>query len=201
MTGSIPHYLLLTATQPGQHDEPGRWHFLLHRLDCEQISIEAADWEPQVSAVELELLAVVRGLEALDQPSRVTLITEDDHVVRGLRYGLSEWKAAGWKWERFGRMVEIPHAPLWRRMDRALQFHTIRFRQCGTVDPHARWGAGSPIRYRDASSRRPPVPSSLRSMLPAVVRRLQTTVQPQPFSVDVSAEGPVLAEQPQVSAC
>ena len=38
-------------------------------------SLEAADDEAEATPERLELLAVVRGLEALDQPSRVTLVT------------------------------------------------------------------------------------------------------------------------------
>ena len=38
------------------------------------------------------LLAVVRGLEALPEPSRVTLVTTSGWIRRGLRFGLDNWR-------------------------------------------------------------------------------------------------------------
>src|SRR5690606_23293920 len=73
----------------------------------------------------LELLAVVRGLEALDGPARVTLVTKSRYVSRGLRFGMTEWRANDWQWERFGRVVPVKDHDLWQRIDRALLFHQV----------------------------------------------------------------------------
>jgi hypothetical protein len=59
----------------------------------------------------------------------VTLITDQRYVIRGMRYGLEEWREQDWKWQRFGDLVEINHADLWRRLDRALSFHQVQCRQ------------------------------------------------------------------------
>lgn len=88
--------------------------------------IKAADAEPDARGERLELLAVVRGLEALDQPSRVTLITPSRYVKRGINYGLPEWGRNGWKWEHFGEMVPVKNQDLWQRLDRALKIHRIQ---------------------------------------------------------------------------
>ena len=81
----------------------------------------------KVQGERLELLAVVRGLEALDQPSRVTLVTPSKYVHRGLLYGLEEWRTNGWSWEHFGQMVPVKNRDLWQRLDRALGFHELEF--------------------------------------------------------------------------
>ena len=86
---------------------------------------EAADAEPEIHGERLELLAVVRGLEALPQPSRVTLVTPSKYVNRGLTYGLQEWRANDWQWEHFGQMVPVKNRDLWQRIDRALRFHDL----------------------------------------------------------------------------
>ena len=88
--------------------------------------IKAADAEPDARGERLELLAVVRGLEALDQPSRVTLVTPSRYVKRGINYGLPEWGRNGWKWEHFGEMVPVKNQDLWQRLDRALKIHRIQ---------------------------------------------------------------------------
>ena len=43
-------------------------------VDCYTSTEDLLATEPEISGERLELLAVVRGLEALDQPSRVTLV-------------------------------------------------------------------------------------------------------------------------------
>lgn len=175
-----PHYLLLTATDSAAEYPEGRWNFLLHRLDRSEISEEASDIEPDICGQRLELLAVVRGLEALQQPSRVTLVTEDRYVVRGLRFGLREWKANGWRWERFGRWVSVKHTDLWQRLDCALQFHYVRGRHDrlgdGAISPRTEAASGRlpyrPLRSVSCPSR----PTSLRPAVPALVRRLRSTL-------------------------
>ena len=91
--------------------------------------LEATDDEPDLRRDRLELLAVVRGLEALDQPSKVTLITPSRYVFRGFRLGLSDWRTNNWRWERFGRMTFVRHGDLWRRIDQAMKFHTVECRR------------------------------------------------------------------------
>ena len=73
MVAKQPHFLLFSEAQEAT-DSPseGRWHFLLESLQGETV-VEAADEEPGMQGERLELLAVIRGLEALEQPSRVTL--------------------------------------------------------------------------------------------------------------------------------
>ncbi len=128
MSRTAPHFLLITETQSqGQRAVDGWWRFVLEEIDGSQ-RIEAEDVEPQTSGERLELLTVVRGLEALDQPSRVTLITSSRFVGVGLRRGIEQWRENDWCWERFGLMTPINHADLWKRIDRALRFHQVECR-------------------------------------------------------------------------
>jgi hypothetical protein len=85
-----------------------------------------SDEESAMCGERLELLAVVRGLEALDGPARVTLVTKSRYVSRGLRFGMTEWRANDWQWERFGRVVPVKDCDLWQRVDRALLFHQVQ---------------------------------------------------------------------------
>ncbi|MEZ6112887.1 MAG: RNase H family protein [Pirellulaceae bacterium] len=133
MSVPAPHFLLFSESRctTRDHDDPehdaGQWRFVLESIDGRE-KLEAADDEPDTQGDRLELLAVVRGLEALDQPSRVTLITQSRYVSRGIRFGLAEWRAADWQWERFGEMTPVKHDDLWRRVDQALKFHQVECR-------------------------------------------------------------------------
>jgi hypothetical protein len=90
--------------------------------------LEATDVEPEVWGERLDLLTVVRGLESLDQPSRVTLIGCSRYVQQGVQFGLSEWRSNDWQWEYFGQLAPVRDADLWQRMDHILQFHRV---ECG----------------------------------------------------------------------
>jgi ribonuclease HI len=117
-----PHFLLKAECH--SHSRPGQWHFALQTADGRpQIDVE--DAEPAVSGERLELLTVVRGLEAIDRPSHVTLLTTSKYVRRGIQYGLDDWRANNWRWERHGTMVPVKDGDLWRRLDRAFQVHCV----------------------------------------------------------------------------
>jgi hypothetical protein len=53
------------------------------------------------------------------------LLSDSRYVVRGIRRGVNQWRERRWRWERFGRLVPIRDADLWRRVDRAMQFHEV----------------------------------------------------------------------------
>jgi len=123
MQPNSPHYLLFAAAS-WQSCQLGRWRFVLEPLGEGQ-RIVADDVEPDIDRNRLDLLAVLRGLEALEQPSQVTLLTRSRYVRRGLRHDLCHWRDANWRWERFGKLVPIRDLDLWQRVDRALAFHEI----------------------------------------------------------------------------
>jgi ribonuclease HI len=116
------HYLLFSEARVELRQ--GVWRFVLAQVGTSD-SLSATDIEPIACRERLELLAVVRGLEAIDQPARVTLVTGSRYVSRGLKRGLADWRAADWQWERFGQLVAVRDHDLWRRVDRALQFHRL----------------------------------------------------------------------------
>ncbi len=51
-----------------------QWSFTLHDVAANE-TFSVSDDEPYANGERLELLAVVRGLEALEEPTRVTLLT------------------------------------------------------------------------------------------------------------------------------
>jgi ribonuclease HI len=123
MQAAIPHFLLYSEASAAGGSQSG-WKFVLQSVGGDD-HFSAADCEFEGRVSRLELLAVVRGLEALDQPSRVTLLTHSRYVRRGIRRELNHWRASRWRWERFGNLVPICDHDLWRRVDRALQFHDV----------------------------------------------------------------------------
>ncbi len=121
MNDSRPHYLLkIEANREGK----GFWRFVLRQADGTLVT-EVADVEPGVWGDRLDLLTVVRALEALDEPSRVTLSGCTRYVEQGIQYGLTEWRENDWRWEFFGQMVPVRDVDLWQRMDRIVKIHRV----------------------------------------------------------------------------
>lgn len=137
MPTTAPHYLLLTETEcnPLAPHEGGRWRFVLEAMNPDsdpQVSdenrIEVSESEADVWGERLQLLAVVRGVEALDQPSKLTLITNSSLVGNRIRKGFDRWIEKDWRWENFGRLKPIKDADLWKRIHAATQIHSIECR-------------------------------------------------------------------------
>jgi ribonuclease HI len=129
MFSLTPHFLLLTQAQTKQTSLPaqnrgGYWRFILEEIGGSQ-RIEVKEMEPGIWGERLQLLAVVRGLEALEQPSHVTLITPSRFVGNGIRIHLKNWQEHQWQWEHFGEMIPIKNLDLWQRIDQALKYHQL----------------------------------------------------------------------------
>jgi len=130
-----PHYLLFSESSHARGI--GRWRFRLASAGGGE-SFEAADIEAELGGERLALLTVVRALEALDQPSRVTLVNCAPYVRRGIRFGLPEWRENGWRWECFGKLVPVKDADLWQRLQHAMRFHDVDCRRWRIDGPHLR---------------------------------------------------------------
>jgi ribonuclease HI len=142
----LPEYLLLVDTAG---DEPGEWRLVLEAVGRD-VELDITDVEPDARGERLELLTVVRGLEALNQPSRVSVITASRYVRNGIELGLAQWRARGWMWESFGRLERIKHADLWQRVDRAAAIHEI---DCAAPGWRIKWEARTAAASADRESR------------------------------------------------
>ena len=151
MNVASPHYLLF----PDVADEAqqGRWRFVLRAVDGPSAWMPRmlsrrpweSDWNSWPSSA---------GCEALDQPSRVTLITTSKYVREGIRHGVMEWRENDWRWERFGQMVPVKNQDLWQRVDRAMRFHKIDCRILRFDSPHCEVTTERDVQDRETASRK-----------------------------------------------
>lgn len=73
----------------------------------------------------MELLAAAIGLEALDEPSVVTLYSDSKYLVDAMSLGwANEWRDAGWV-RKAGKRV--PNADLWGKLLALIQEHEVTF--------------------------------------------------------------------------
>lgn len=121
-TDELARYLLVCqARSLSLHD--GIWCFTLETLAGESV-IEAEDADDG-DLNRLSLLAAVRGLEAIDGRSIVSLISNNRYLIRSLDSALPLWRENDFVWDHFGRKIAVQNADLWRRIDRTLAIHEV----------------------------------------------------------------------------
>ena len=105
---------------------PGGWAFIL-RHPASNKEIEGSGGERLTTNNRMELTAVVRGLEALKQPSRVKLLTDSVYVGKGLSEWLAKWKANGWRRREGTQWKEVKNEDLWRELDELVARHHLTY--------------------------------------------------------------------------
>ncbi len=130
MQRTAPHYLLLTETEDNFTNDgrEGRWRFVLESMHDNAERVEVSERESELCGERLQLLAVVRGVEALEQPSKLTLITSSAYVGKRIRKGFDSWIENDWRWESFGVLKPVKDVDLWKRVYAAMQIHSIECR-------------------------------------------------------------------------
>ncbi len=98
---------------------PGGWAALL-RMGGHEKLINGA--EEHTTNNRMELMAAIRGLEALTRPCRVVLTTDSQYVRQGITGWLNRWKANGW---RTSQKKPVKNQDLWQRLDQAVAAHEI----------------------------------------------------------------------------
>jgi ribonuclease HI len=101
---------------------PGGWAYLLRAGGQER---EEAGAEPDSTNNRMELMAVIRGLEALKKPCLVALASDSQYVVKGITEWLPGWKRKGW---RKADGQPVMNVELWQRLDAQLQVHRVTAR-------------------------------------------------------------------------
>ena len=97
---------------------------------------EAAGAQRETTNNRMELTAVIEGLSALLQPSRVELFTDSVYVGKGLSEWLPKWKDQGWRRREGKRLTEIKNEDLWRRLDGLLGTHQVTYHRVAGHSGH-----------------------------------------------------------------
>jgi len=100
---------------------PGGWGALLEQGRHEK---ELLGYEPSTTNNRMELMAVIRALEALKRPCDVEIVTDSQYVMKGVTEWMDNWKRRGW---RTADRKPVRNVELWQRLDAALQRHSVRW--------------------------------------------------------------------------
>lgn len=105
---------------------PGGWAYIL-RHPKSGSEKEHSGGEILTTNNQMELMAVIAGLEALTAPSAVEVVTDSSYVAKGSSEWLPGWKRNGWRRREGTQWKPVKNVELWQRLDGLLAKHTVRF--------------------------------------------------------------------------
>ena len=100
---------------------PGGWGALLRFGPTEK---ELFGGEPMTTNNRMELLAVIRALEALNRRCKVRLHTDSQYVQKGISEWITGWKKRGWK---TADKKPVKNVDLWQELDALTAKHDIEW--------------------------------------------------------------------------
>ena len=100
---------------------PGGWGALLRYKGQEK---ELWGGELDTTNNRMELLAVIRALDALKRPVAARVHTDSQYVQKGISEWIHGWKARGWK---TASKEPVKNADLWRALDEAAARHKVQW--------------------------------------------------------------------------
>jgi ribonuclease HI len=100
---------------------PGGWGVVIRASARER---ELSGGEPLTTNNRMELLAAIRGLEALTRPCRVKLYTDSNYVRDGITRWVHGWLKNGW---RTADRKPVKNAELWQELIDAAAPHRVEW--------------------------------------------------------------------------
>ena len=87
-------------------------------------SLEITGGEAQTTNNRMEMMAVIRGLEAIATPSNVLVVSDSQYVIKGITQWIHGWKKRGWR-NASGQPVK--NRDLWERLDSLCRIHRVQW--------------------------------------------------------------------------
>ena len=101
---------------------PGGWGVVLRSGgDVKELS----GYEPNTTNNRMELTAVIRALDSLQNARDVTLCTDSQYVKKGITEWINTWKRNGW---RTAARKPVKNDDLWRTLDELNGRHKVTWR-------------------------------------------------------------------------
>jgi ribonuclease HI len=79
---------------------------------------------PETTNNRMEMMAVLRGLQAIKENCEVEIEIDSEYVKNGITKWLSGWKRNGW---RTASKSAVKNQDLWQQLDEELRRHQVRW--------------------------------------------------------------------------
>ncbi len=120
----------------GNPDGPGGYGVVLEYVDPKgELHVkELSGGYVRTTNNRMELMAVIRGLEALNRPCEVELYSDSQYVVNAFnQHWIEGWIKKGWK---RGKNEPVKNTDLWKRLLEAKKPHRVNFNWVKGHDGH-----------------------------------------------------------------
>lgn len=111
----------------GNPDGPGGYGCVLHYVDAkgELHTKEMSAGYQKTTNNRMEMMAVIAGLEALNKPCQVEVISDSKYITDAFnQHWLENWIKKGWK---RGKNEEVKNIDLWKRLLKAMNSHQVTY--------------------------------------------------------------------------
>ena len=99
---------------------PGGWGTILKYKNHIK---ELSGGQENTTNNQMELLGVIKGLEALKEPCNVTIVSDSKYVVQAINEWLSNWQKNNWK---NASKQPVKNQDLWKKYLEVSQKHNIK---------------------------------------------------------------------------
>ncbi len=100
---------------------PGGWGAVMRTHGKE---VELCGGEANTTNNRMELLAVIRSLDALKSRCQVSVYTDSQYVQKGISEWIHGWKRRGW---RTASKSPVKNEDLWRQLDTLASAHEVKW--------------------------------------------------------------------------
>lgn len=100
---------------------PGGWGSVLKYRGHRR---EISGGEARTTNNRMELMAVIKALEALKRPCNITIHTDSTYVMKGMTEWLAQWKKRNWL---TAAKKPVKNVELWQRLEKAIDSHQVKW--------------------------------------------------------------------------
>ncbi|WP_437230581.1 ribonuclease HI [Planctomicrobium sp. SH661] len=122
----LPFVRLFTDGACSGNPGPGGWAYIL-RHPASGKELEGSGGAPLTTNNQMELSAVIQGLEALRSRSDVEIITDSTYVAKGAKEWMPGWKKNGWRRKEKNSWKPVKNVELWQQLDGLMIRHQVRY--------------------------------------------------------------------------
>jgi ribonuclease HI len=122
MSEELPHVEIATDGACKGNPGPGGWGVIMRMGNREK---ELSGGDPHTTNNRMEMLAAIRGLQALTKPCRVTLVTDSVYVKDGITKWIHGWQRNNW---RTAAKQPVKNVELWQELLEAIAPHRIEWK-------------------------------------------------------------------------
>lgn len=112
-----------TCSRNGQDNSNGGWGVVLQYENQTGLhEKELLGGESGTTNNRMELMAAIKGLNALLRPVAVTVTTDSKYIKDGITKWIHKWKKNGW---RTSNNRPVKNRDLWERLDELIHIHDV----------------------------------------------------------------------------